>query len=108
MRQAEDAAVEKLLGKDGNYWTDAWKQAGSSRQQAYTWDSRINLYHGLDAFQFHCRFDRVYLYNVQSVQSFQLMANTPMRSRPSDKNTNQQQYDYYLSDHFGIVTTVLI
>jgi endonuclease/exonuclease/phosphatase family metal-dependent hydrolase len=78
MRQAEDAAVEKLLGKDDNNWTDAsWKQAGSSRQQAYTWDSRINHYHGLDVFQFHCRFDRVYLYNVQSVQSFQLMANKP-------------------------------
>jgi endonuclease/exonuclease/phosphatase family metal-dependent hydrolase len=112
MRQAEDAAVEKLLGQDN--WTDAWKQAGSSRQEAYTWDSSINHYHGMDAFQFHCRFDRVYLYNVKIVQSFQLMANKPMSSSsstsndPYDSPNRHGQYNYYLSDHFGIVTTLLI
>lgn len=94
MRNSEDAAIEKVGG-----WKDAWKEAGSERREAYTWNSKINRYHGEDGFRFHCRFDRVYARGA-NVESFSLMANEPMKNNSGDS--------YYLSDHFGISTTVLI
>lgn len=96
MRQSEDVPVEEI-----GSWKDAWKEAGSIRREAFTWNSKINHYHAEDSFQFHCRFDRVYLRNAKGVRTFRLMANEPLDNIRSGST-------YYLSDHFGIVTTVVI
>ena len=93
MRKFEDDTIEH-----DNGWKDAWKQAGSVAMECCTWNSKINQYHGPDAFQFCCRFDRIYTRNVIGIDHFSLMANTPLGTSPK----------YYLSDHFGIVSTILI
>lgn len=98
MRGAEDAAVE-AIGK----WKDAWKEGGSVQREAYTWNSKVNQYHA-DAFAFYCRFDRVYLRNVQHIQAFKLVACEPM----TNKGAGAGETQYYLSDHFGILTTVVV
>ena len=74
----------------------------------FTWDSRINLYNGTDAFGFCCNFDRVFLKNgavdgeevgpgqqpcfSPDPQSFRLVGDVP----PTEVE------GHYLSDHFGI------
>lgn len=64
-----------------------------------TWDSRNNLYHGSDAYQFACNFDRVFLKADPSVpgyspdpESFQRVGDVPVT----------EVEGHYLSDHFGI------
>jgi endonuclease/exonuclease/phosphatase family metal-dependent hydrolase len=94
VRKKEDGIMENL------HWKDAWKEAGSIRRHEFTWNSKTNQYHE-GAFQFTCRFDRVYLRNSPGVASFKLIANGAI---PNDELGEC----YYLSDHFGILTTVLI
>ena len=91
MRKAEEPKIEKEL-----QLVDAWKESGSDKRTRDTWNSNINHYHK-NGFGFACRFDRVYLRNVAHVSSFGLVAHQPLESGRFGSN-------YYLSDHFGIVT----
>lgn len=94
MRQAEDSTVERL----GGGLTDAWKACGADRDKKFTWDSHNNTFHGLDAFKFTARFDRVYLRGGLCVDSFNLIGNVPVGGREG----------HYLSDHYGILVNVLL
>ena len=112
MRVAEDYTMEHELG-----FQDAWKLAGADPATKFTWDTldhrtgnqddgSYNCYYGQNTRQYHSRYDRVYIHthpqnnenlNV-SVPSFQLIANRPIA--PSQT--------HFLSDHFGIATTILL
>jgi len=102
MRKAEDLTFETLGVRD------AWKETGETYGCKFTWDSTDhspkdrpgttgphNRYHGPNAFQFKCRFDRVYFRGADlSADSFNLMANQPLTTP-----------FHFLSDHFGMVAT---
>lgn len=94
MRQAEDSTVETM----GGGLTDAWKASGADRDRKFTWNSYRNTFHGLDAFKFTARFDRVYLRGGLCVESFNLIGNVPVDERDG----------HYLSDHYGILVNVLL
>ena len=105
MRVKEDQKFEALGLRD------AWKDAGALHKEKNTWDScdrtprgavagtgPHNAYHGTEAFQFACRFDRIYLSGENlTTTSFRLFANKPL--------TNPF---HYLSDHFGMVAQLNI
>jgi len=107
MRQEEDIKAEAILN-----FRDAWKEAGSPRDNENTWDScdrtpqgaspgsgPHNQYHGPDTYQYESCYDRVYFRGdttLGRVTNFQLIANNPVENNPF----------HYLSDHFGIVTTI--
>jgi len=87
MRKAENKILPKLDLQD------AFFLANSPKTERWTWDSYKNPYHN-QSFQFTVRFDRIFI-RKWKVQKFQLIGNTPIES------------DCYLSDHFGIVTTIV-
>ena len=91
MRVKEDSKVEALGLKD------AWKEAGSDKSHKNTWDSTKNRYHGIGAYQFTCRFDRIYLKGEMDVDDFHLIGDQPL--------TNPF---HYLSDHFGMIAKIRI
>jgi hypothetical protein len=107
MRAKEDQKFEQTFGLQ-----DAWKDTGAIYKEKNTWDScdrtprgavvgtgPHNAYHGTEAFQFACRFDRIYLSGGDNLTttSFRLFANKPL--------TNPF---HYLSDHFGMVAKLNI
>jgi len=91
MRGFEDKTTEKLCG--GN-WKDAWKTVtNADKETKFTWNSRLNKYHGPENFQWTCRLDRCYVKSEKgTLKHFSLIGNQPV-GKASD----------YLSDHFGIV-----
>jgi endonuclease/exonuclease/phosphatase family metal-dependent hydrolase len=105
MRVKEDQKFEALGLRD------AWKDTGALHKEKNTWDScdrtqrgavagtgPHNAYHGTEAFQFACRFDRIYLSGDNlTTRSFRLFANKPL--------TNPF---HYLSDHFGMAAKLNI
>ena len=103
MREFEDETMESELGL-----LDVWKAAGSSEDTKWTWDTMdhgatFNRYYGETTRQYTARYDRVYFSGGGSaasspsfsVYSFDLMGNQPLRN----------PY-HFLSDHFGIESTV--
>ena len=104
MRKDEDGHAEDMG------WEDAWKKGGGKATEQFTWDSKVNLYHR-DGFGFHCRFDRIYLRNIDEVKSFRLIANEPIDNGGASMAKNKKSSfgnHFYLSDHFGIVSTLTI
>jgi endonuclease/exonuclease/phosphatase family metal-dependent hydrolase len=105
MRAKEDLKFEALGVRD------AWKDAGAVHKEKNTWDScdrtprhasvgtgPHNAYHGTEAFQFACRFDRIYLSGENlTTTSFRLFANKPLTTP-----------FHFLSDHFGMVAKLNI
>lgn len=104
MRKDEDRPAEDMG------WEDAWKKGGGKATEQFTWDSKVNLYHR-DGFGFNCRFDRIYLRSIDKVESFRLIANDPLDNDDGAsmaKTTTPFGNRFYLSDHFGIVSTLTI
>ena len=114
MRQNEDTKIESKFG-----WYDMWKVSGSHNQNKFTWNSKVNQYHP-NGYQFTCRFDRIYVHSNMDnnndsdngggkqpppttidVENFQIIANEPRINEATG-------VPYYLSDHFGILTTLKI
>lgn len=97
VRQGEsDVWLTKLLpelskGKDFN---DAWCLSGRNAFTKFTWDSFTNKYFN-DGFKFKSRFDRVIISGGMQCRSYQLIGNTPVNN-------------FFLSDHFGIVTELVL
>lgn len=89
MRESETKAIISTFAMDDAYW-----KSDKSKENQYTWDSRINLYHE-EAFQFVCRFDRIFLKNTKIVD-FKLIGNKPVSENPN----------HFISDHFGISAKV--
>lgn len=106
MRKSEDKPVEERLGL-----VDAWKAGESRQNHMYTWNSFSNQYHGPEAFKFRCRFDRIFINKGSNTSrppnptmakvDFKLVANKPLIMREGGKC-----YKFYLSDHYGILSTV--
>jgi len=92
MRDFEDKTTEKLCG--GN-WVDAWKMVTKSdKETKFTWNSRVNMYHGPENFSWTCRLDRCYVKSEKvTLKHFGLIGNQPVDGKEGD----------YLSDHYGIV-----
>jgi hypothetical protein len=92
MRDFEDKTTEKLCG--GN-WVDAWKMVTKSdKETKFTWNSRVNMYHGPENFSWTCRLDRCYVKSEKvTLKHFGLIGNEPVDGKQGD----------YLSDHYGIV-----
>ena len=89
---------------------DAWKEAGSDPATRDTWNSYVNRYHGADAFEFRCRFDRTYYRPAAAlaeareggtsslrVVDFGLVGNRPIRQDQGGGGPS-----HFLSDHFGM------
>ena len=91
MRDFEDKTTEQLCG--GN-WIDAWKRVTKSNMETkFTWNSRVNRYHGADSPQWICRLDRCYVKSEKvTFKGFNLIGDKPINRKEGD----------YLSDHFGI------
>ena len=92
MRDFEDKTTEALCGGS---WVDAWKEVTKSdKETKFTWNSRLNMYHGPANFRWTCRLDRCYVKSEKvTLKHFALIGNQPVDSKEGD----------YLSDHFGIV-----
>ncbi|KAK1746378.1 tyrosyl-DNA phosphodiesterase 2 [Skeletonema marinoi] len=94
MRGFEDKTTEKLCG---GKWKDAWKEATNTKtakETKFTWNSRVNMYHGPENFQWTCRLDRCYVKSEKgTLKHFGLIGNQPVDGNGGD----------YLSDHYGIV-----
>lgn len=107
MRKAEDKKMEhggNGRGKEQQQLYDAWKIAGSSKKEEYTWNSITNTYHA-NGFGFKCRFDRIYFSSTLfgDAIDFRVVAN-----RPCGTSGNQQAKSFYPSDHFGLLCTVKV
>ena len=74
---------------------DAYLQGEQNKTEKHTWDSKINKYRE-EAFQFVCRFDRVFLRKFTPL-NFKLIGNRPVSENPG----------HFLSDHFGIVVEII-
>ena len=112
MRSFEDQTMEGDLGL-----IDAWKQAGSSPEARYTWDTTPhgegesawqNLYYGQRTRAYQNRYDRVYIKDLRrgsasSFSSFPLHVNVSAFDLIANKPVSESQY-HFLSDHFGIAT----
>ena len=85
MRESETKNMVSTYELDDAYW-----KTDQAPEFKYTWDSRVNLYRE-DAFQFVCRFDRIFLSN-ERVGTFKLIGNHPASENPN----------HFISDHFGI------
>ncbi|KAK1746351.1 5'-tyrosyl DNA phosphodiesterase [Skeletonema marinoi] len=94
MRGFEDKTTENLCGGS---WKDAWKEATNTKtakETKFTWNSRVNMYHGPENFQWTCRLDRCYVKSEKgTLKHFDLIGNQPVDGNGGD----------YLSDHYGIV-----
>eukprot|EP00985_Skeletonema_marinoi_P026084 scaffold19878_cov127-Skeletonema_marinoi.AAC.1 len=94
MRGFEDKTTENLCGGS---WKDAWKEATTTKtakETKFTWNSRVNMYHGPENFQWTCRLDRCYVKSEKgTLKHFDLIGNQPVDGNGGD----------YLSDHYGIV-----
>ena len=91
MRENETKNMLSVFNMDDAFW-----HTDKSKENQYTWDSRINLYRE-EAFQFVCRFDRIFLRNAK-IKDFKLIGNTPASENPN----------HFLSDHFGISAEIEI
>ena len=89
MRKDEDKSTEEMAGG----LTDAWKEVTNmDKTKNFTWNSRVNLYHGPDCFKFSARFDRCYVRGAKvRLHEFDLVGN---RAVQGDGD--------YLSDHYGL------
>ncbi len=85
MRENETKNMISTFDMNDAYW-----KSDKSKENQYTWDSRINLYHE-EAFQFVCRFDRIFLKNAKVID-FKLIGNKPV----------SENLNHFISDHFGI------
>ena len=123
MRKDEDGRVERIgwvppsackSGGSNNTGglLDAWKEAGSDPATRDTWNSYVNRYHGADAFEFRCRFDRTYyrpaaaLAEVESggwgTSSLRVVDFGLVGNRPILRDQGGGGPSHFLSDHFGM------
>ena len=120
MRKDEDGRVERIgwvppsackSGGSNNTGglLDAWKEAGSDPATRDTWNSYVNRYHGADAFEFRCRFDRTY-YRPAAALAAEVGGSSSLRvvdfglvgSRPILRDQGGGGPSHFLSDHFGM------
>ena len=89
MRKDEDKSIEQMAGG----LTDAWKEVTNmDKTKNFTWNSRVNLYHGPDCFKFSARFDRCYVRGAKvRLHEFDLVGNRAVQGEGD-----------YLSDHYGL------
>jgi len=92
MRQEEDPSFEALG------IVEAWKEAGSDKEQKFTWNGFRNKYYATELGGGKGRtgrYDRMYLRGF-TVDDFQMCANEPLSVNPG----------HFLSDHFGLRAVV--
>lgn len=90
LRQAEDPDFEALG------LSDAWKEAGASNDNRFTWNSFLNKYHENEFLRGRTgRFDRIYFRGL-ALDDFKMCANEQLSANRG----------HFLSDHFGLRATV--
>lgn len=115
MRKDEDGRVERIgwappsASKSGSISNggllDAWKEAGSDPATRDTWNSYVNRYHGADAFEFRCRFDRTYYRPAAGSSLLRVVDFGLVGNRPILRDQGGGGSSHFLSDHFGMRVT---
>ena len=118
MRKDEDGRVERIgwvppsasNNTSSGGLLDAWKEAGSDPATRDTWNSYVNRYHGADAFEFRCRFDRTYYRPAAALAEAREGGTSSLRvvdfglvgNRPILRDQGGGGPGHFLSDHFGM------